>query len=154
MKINKQNYTVNMQKIMILLVSITFLMGCKRESVERETYDDDKVKLERTYKTVNGEKELIKEVHFHPNGQKYIEGNYKDNKRDGYWASWYDNGQLWSEGEFKDGLSEGKRTVYHKNGTLYYEGYFKMGERTGTWKFYNEAGELTSETNYDEIIVP
>ncbi len=150
MMMNKSNYIDNMQKIIILLVSVVFTLACNRDTIERETYDGGQVKQEKTYKSVNGEKELLKEVHYHKNGQKYIEGNYKDNKRDGYWVSWYDNGQLWSEGEFKDGLSNGKRTVFHKNGTLYYEGYFTMGERTGTWKFYNEAGELTSETNYDE----
>lgn len=150
MMMNKLNQILNMQKIIVLIVSLTILLACKRDSIERETYDSGKVKQEKTYRSVKGDKELVKEVHYHENGQKYIEGTYKDNKRDGYWASWYDNGQLWSEGEFKDGLSDGKRTVYHKNGTLYYEGYFKMGERTGVWKFYNEAGVLTSETNYDK----
>ncbi len=140
-----------MQKTLTLLLMMTIFLACGRTTTEKENYDDGKLKTEKTFKTVKGEKELVKEVHYHPNGKKYIEGNYKDNKRDGYWASWYDNGQLWSEGEFKDGLSEGKRTVYHQNGKLYYEGDFIAGERKGIWKFYNETGELINEIDYSKV---
>lgn len=140
-----------MQKLLITLLAIAFLVSCGKTSVETEKYTDGKVKSEKTFKDTDGEKELMKEVHYHPNGKKYIEGNYKDNKRDGYWASWYDNGQLWSEGEFREGLSEGKRTVYHPNGKIYYEGTFKAGERVGMWKFYDENGKLTNEIDYNKV---
>lgn len=137
--------------ILALLFAYAFFTSCGKTTVEKEQYEDGKVKTEKTFKTIEGEKALVKEVHYHPNGKKYIEGNYKDNKRDGYWASWYDNGQLWSEGNFKDGLSDGKRTVYHQNGKLYYEGTFTMGDRTGIWKFYDENGNLTNEIDYSKI---
>ncbi len=140
-----------MKRLLIISWALLMFVACNRTTTEIEKYEDGKVKVEKTYKKVDGEKELIKEVHYHPNGQKYIEGNYKDNKREGYWASWFENGQLWSEGEFRNGLSEGKRTVYHENGKVYYEGNFKDGERVGVWRFYNDAGELTTETDYDTI---
>lgn len=143
-----------MQKLLITLLAMAFLVSCGKTSVETEKYTDGKVKSEKTFKDTDGEKELMKEVHYHPNGKKYIEGNYKDNKRDGYWASWYDNGQLWSEGEFREGLSEGKRTVYHPNGKIYYEGTFKAGERVGMWKFYDENGKLTNEIDYSKVESP
>lgn len=140
-----------MKRLLIISFAALMILACNRTSIETEKYEDGKIKVEKTYKETKGEKELLKEVHYHPNGQKYIEGNYKDNKREGYWASWFENGQLWSEGEFKNGLSEGKRTVYHENGKIYYEGSFNEGERIGIWRFYNDSGELTSETDYDLI---
>jgi antitoxin component YwqK of YwqJK toxin-antitoxin module len=140
-----------MKRLLIISWALLMFVACNRTTTETEKYEDGKIKVEKTYKKVNGEKELIKEVHYHPNGQKYIEGNYKDNKREGYWASWFENGQLWSEGEFRNGLSEGKRTVYHENGKVYYEGNFKDGERVGVWRFFNDAGVLTTETDYDTI---
>lgn len=143
-----------MYRILIATVSLLFLVGCNRPKVEKENYPDGKIKSEKTYSEDGGEKKLLKEVHYHPNGKKYIEGSYKDNKRDGYWASWYDNGQLWSEGEFRGGLSEGKRTVYHPNGKLYYEGTFKAGERTGIWKFYDNTGKLINEIDYSKVPSP
>lgn len=143
-----------MQKLIITLIALAFMASCGKTSVEKEKYSDGKIKSEKTFNDENGEKELVKEVHYHPNGKKYIEGNYKDNKRDGYWASWYDNGQLWSEGEFKEGLSEGKRTVYHPNGKIYYEGTFKAGERVDIWKFYDESGKLTNEIDYNKVKSP
>ncbi|MGE5383681.1 MAG: toxin-antitoxin system YwqK family antitoxin [Omnitrophica WOR_2 bacterium] len=137
-----------MQKLLIIFIIAGLFVSCRNTTVEKETYPDGKVKTEKTYRETNGEKELVKEVHYYSNGKKYIEGNYKNNKREGYWASWYENGQLWSEGDFKDGLSEGKRTVYHQNGKLYYEGDFIKGERTGIWKFYDEKGNVTNEVDY------
>ena len=38
------------------------------------------------------------------NGQKKIEGNYKDGKKDGKWTEWYENGQIKSERNYKDGV--------------------------------------------------
>lgn len=143
-----------MQRILVLMIAMALFVSCSKTSVEKENYPDGKLKAEKTFKTVNGEKQLIKEVHYHPNGKKYIEGSYKENKRDGYWASWYDNGQLWSEGEFKEGLSEGKRTVFHPNGKLYYEGDFKAGERVGIWKFYDDAGKMINEIDYNKVPAP
>lgn len=143
-----------MQRILILLISAALLVSCSKKSVEKEKYPDGKIKSEKTFNEIDGDKQLVKEVHYHPNGKKYIEGSYKGNKRDGYWASWYENGQLWSEGEFKDGLSEGKRTVYHPNGKLYYEGDFKAGERVGLWKFYDDAGKKINEIDYSKVPSP
>lgn len=139
-----------MQRILIILMMLIFV-SCNNNTVEKETYEDGTIKSQKTYKTNKEDKELIKEIQYHPNGKKYIEGNYKENQRDGYWASWFEDGQLWSEGNFVMGKSDGKRTVYHPNGKLYYEGVFNMDKRVGVWKFYSEAGDLVNEIDYDKV---
>ena len=37
------------------------------------------------------------------NGKKKSEGNFKDNKYDGFWAGWHENGQKSYEVTYKDG---------------------------------------------------
>lgn len=139
-----------MQKLLFFLLALVITGACTNTTTEKEKYDDGKLKAEKIYKEIEGEKQLVKEIHYHPNGEKYMEGSYKDNKRDGHWISWYDNGQLWSEGDFSDGISEGNWIVYHKTGKVYYEGTFTGGERTGIWKYYDETGKQINEVDYSK----
>ncbi|MBW6490735.1 MAG: hypothetical protein K0B15_06010 [Lentimicrobium sp.] len=139
-----------MKKLFLIFLSIMFLVACNNQIVQKEHFDDGSVKSEKTFEKSGGEEKLVKEVVYHPNGQKYMEGNYKDNLREGYWASWFDDGTLWSEGEFKAGESHGKRKVFHSNGALYYEGTFDMGKRVGIWTFYDEKGVKTKEIDYNK----
>ena len=44
-----------------------------------------------------------KSYELHPNGQKEMEGNYKDGKQDGLETWWDENGQLRSEVNWEDG---------------------------------------------------
>ena len=45
-----------------------------------------------------------KSYELHLNGQKSMEGNYKDGKEDGLWVSWHKNGQKQIERHYKDGI--------------------------------------------------
>ena len=139
-----------MQKLLLSVLILALMSSCSRQTVKKEKFDDGKIKSEKTYEKFGGKEKLIKEVQFHPNGQKYMEGSYKDELRDGYWASWFKDGKLWSEGEFVKGESHGKRTVYFPNGRKYYEGSYNMGKRTGVWVFYDEDGNKVKEVNYDK----
>ena len=55
---------------------------------------------------------------YYENGQIKLEGNYKDNKRDGKWTYWYENGQIEQEGNYKDHKQDGKWTWWHENGQI------------------------------------
>jgi antitoxin component YwqK of YwqJK toxin-antitoxin module len=139
-----------MQKLCYFFIGLILLASCSRTSVKKENFDDGKIKSEKTYQKIDGEEQIVNEVQYHPNGQKYMEGSYKNGLRDGYWASWYKDGKLWSEGAFVKGESHGKRTVYFPNGRIYYEGNFDMGKRSGVWVFYDENGEIVNQINYDK----
>jgi antitoxin component YwqK of YwqJK toxin-antitoxin module len=140
-----------MQRLCYLIIAAIVLVSCSRSAVKKEKYEDGTIKSEKTYQKISGKEQLVKEVKYHRNGQKYIEGGYQDELRNGYWASWYDDGKIWSEGGFRQGKSHGKRTVYHPNGKKYYEGTFDMGKRTGIWVFYDESGQKIKEINYDKL---
>jgi antitoxin component YwqK of YwqJK toxin-antitoxin module len=49
------------------------------------------------------------------NGQKKVEGHYKDGKEDGKWTWWYENGQIQSEANWKDGKID-EWTRWNENG--------------------------------------
>lgn len=142
-----------MQKLVCFLIATFILVSCSRTNVKKEKYEDGRIKSEKTFQKINGKEQLVKEVKFHQNGQKYIEGSYKDELRNGPWSSWYEDGKIWSKGEFKEGKSHGKRTVYHPNGNIYYEGNFDMGKRTGLWVFFDENGVKIKEVNYNNTQV-
>ena len=53
----------------------------------------------------------------HENGQKQLEGNYKNGNRDGLWNRWHKNGQKLAEANYVNG-KEGWRIEYDKEGEV------------------------------------
>lgn len=139
-------------RIGLLLLTAFGLSACSGTLTTEiaESYPDGSSKVERTYKDQDGKRILVKEVLYYPNHQKYMEGEYRNNKRHGLWISWYQNGNVWSKGEFDEGVEEGIRVVYHENGQKYYEGKFKNGKKSGIWKFWDEKGRPVREVDFDE----
>ncbi|RTL60329.1 MAG: hypothetical protein EKK37_05690 [Sphingobacteriales bacterium] len=63
-------------------------------------------------------------VNYYLNGKKYVELNYINGEKDGYYKSYYQHDQLKSEGWYKEGKAQGK------------------------WIYYDELGNITSVLNY------
>jgi len=140
-----------MKKVVFFLACVILLSACNRsEKVVEETFSDGSPKVEKYYNGEGSEKEMVKEVRYYENKQKQMEGEYKDNKRDGNWIYYYKNGNKWSEGSFVNGLDDSKRTVYFENGQKRYEGYYDKGIQVGIWKFWDENGKLIQEEDYDK----
>jgi len=137
-------------RIFFIAIIVLFLFGCTTKVVNEtvESYPDGSAKLIRTYKDDGHRKTLLKECKYYPTHQKYMEGSYKNEKRDGLWMSWFENGNKWSEGYFKDGLDDGMRIIYRENGQKYIEGKYTAGVKTGVWKIYDEKGNLAKEETY------
>jgi antitoxin component YwqK of YwqJK toxin-antitoxin module len=64
----------------------------------------------------------------HLNGQVESIRTYKDGKKDGLEASWYENGQKASEVTYKDGERDGLETRWDVNGNVTSEVTYKDGE--------------------------
>jgi antitoxin component YwqK of YwqJK toxin-antitoxin module len=140
-----------MKKIVYFLVTIMLLSACtKTKKVVEETYANGDPKVEKYYKGEGTSKEIVKEVRYYSNKQKQMEGEYKDNKRNGDWVYYYENGNKWSEGSFADGLDVGTRTVYYENGKMRYQGKYNKGKQVGLWQFYDETGKLLKEIDFDK----
>lgn len=142
----------NIQRILFLTGIVLFMISCTPkkpyESIE-EVYPDGTKKLVQYFETDTKEV-LLSEIHYYDDGQKKMEGSFKNDKRDGLWSYWYDDGKLWSQGNYKEGIDHGLKTVWHENGQKYYEGMMTDKKRTGIWKFWNNEGTFIKEIDYDK----
>jgi len=141
-----------MKNFLLFPFLLILISGCLKtklfESIE-STHTDGTARIVKYYKN-ESKKNLVKEVRYWENGNKSMEGSYKNGKRTGQWTAWYSDGEIWSTGEYKDGLEHGLKTVYHENGQKYYEGAIKNEKRKGAWQFWDKEGKLIKEINYDE----
>jgi antitoxin component YwqK of YwqJK toxin-antitoxin module len=142
-----------MKKLISLgFLSLLFFIGCKGTLTEEltEKYPDGTPKVVHYYNDNGKVKEMVREVQYYPNHNKFYDGEFKDNRKDGKWIVWYQNGSTWSEGFFSKGLDDGKRTGYYENGKKHFEGTYKEGKMLGKWTFWNELGIVVKEIDYTE----
>ena len=146
-----------MKRNFIIIIGLTFsvlllISACKENLTGViDNWFEDGTPQKVLYYRVNSNRDsiLVKSVEYHPNQNIFIEGCYKNGKREGEWKSWYDNGILWSVGNFNEGIQVGKTMTYYENGNLRYSGmYDKTGKRTGKWKFYDENNILLETIEY------
>ncbi|MGC8864856.1 MAG: toxin-antitoxin system YwqK family antitoxin [Bacteroidales bacterium] len=136
------------------LVPFVFLLsacGPKTVEVVTDRFPDGKPKNVKLYKVDGKDSTLLRETTYYQNGQKYMEGWYRNGQRDSVWTAWLNDGRIWSKGSYREGKEDGLKEVYHQNGQLFYRGYYNNGQRTGEWKFYNDRGDLLQVINYDAI---
>ena len=99
-------------------------------------HENGQKKMEGNFK--NGKKDGL-ETSWYEDGQKRSEDNFKDGKLDGLSIFWFPNGQKGNEGIYKDGIMEGIHRMWHKNGQMRAEAKFENG--IGSAKFWNSKGE-------------
>jgi len=134
-----------------LIFSVLFLTACKDKltGVVTNYHENGTPQKILYYNIKKGDSILLKSVEYHENNTVYIEGSYKNGKRNGEWKSWYENGNLWSVGTFNEGAQVGKTETYYENGNLRYSGnYDQESKCTGTWKFYDENNNLIQTVEY------
>ena len=139
-----------MKKIFFLFIILS-LFSCKhiiKEVVLK--YNDNSPKLIHYYKIVDDKKILVSETAFYPNKNKLMEGEYKNNQRNGKWTSWYENGNKWSEAIYDSDIRNGINTTWYENSKKRYEGNYSKGIKTGVWKFWNENGQLINQMDFDK----
>ena len=84
----------------------------------------------------------------HPNGQKEVEGHYKDGKTHGPMVFWHKNGQKGWEGNWKNNKEEGLWVDFDENGKKEAEYNYKDGKFEGLWTTWHENGQKKSEVNW------
>ena len=86
----------------------------------------------------------------YPNGQKLIQGSYKDGKKDGLFMEWHKNGQKSTEGNWKDGNEDGLFMGWHKNGEKNSESTYRDGKRDGLYAQWHYNGQNFLENKYKD----
>ncbi len=96
-------------------------------------------------------------------GNKFGEGNYKDNTQNGFWTYYNKGGKIMAKGEYvngnetdlgNSGIPKNGRinlwSFYFENGNLKEESNYKEGKLNGPRKLYYENGNLKEESNYSD----
>ena len=83
---------------------------------------------------------------FYENGQKKLEFNYKDGKKDGLQTKWWENGQKGSEENYKDGKLNGLEARWYDNGQKKLEANYKDGKLMSS-EVWKPNGEKCPESN-------
>jgi len=94
-------------------------------------------------------------VEYYGNGQKELEGHYKNGKREGLWTTWWENGRKANESHYKNGELVGSRTSWFETGKKWVEVYWKDGKllSASSWKPDGESCPITKMVNGSGIIV-
>lgn len=128
-----------------------FFVSCKgnlKEDVVKSP--DGKIEKVTQYKMIGDQKDVVKETRYYSNGNKQIEGGYKNGQRDGHWLYWFENGNMQSDGYFTSGVRTGEAKVWDESGKQIYTGFYKKGKPDGIWYIYNKKGEKESEIIYKD----
>jgi len=122
-----------------------------RREMLTENFKDGKVRIEReiAHFSDNHFEADGKYRELYPNGQLFVEGQYKRGRQDGEWTFYYDNGKLNRKALFKDGQPDGPREIFRKDGTLSAKKQYSNGVRDGAWATYDATGKKPlSEEHY------
>lgn len=84
-------------------------------------------------------------VRTYPDGQRRIEGELRDGRREGVWTEWWESGQVQSEGEYVYDDRVGEWTFWHENGERKREGLYVDGQMEGLWTEWHPSGERQRE---------
>ena len=114
---------------------------------------------------------------YYESGEKKIEGEFKNDQRQGTWTYYYETGQKKKEGGFEEGYRSGAWTWWHENGTIesqvvyakgkiqndrlwyftdgkiFRKGHYQDGEKSGQWVSYYNNGQKESVEEYDKGII-
>lgn len=91
---------------------------------------------------------------YYRNGQKKVEGRYREDLPVGKFSWWYENGQKQAEGEYVDGLESGTWTTWHLNGLKESVGEYTAGMLTGNWMRWEPGGKVIEIRDFNPKRLP
>ena len=129
----------------VLLISLLLIVGCAKPINENSLVDRNGVKYQQ-----DSQNPYLGEVFdLYNNGNKKLEGSYKNGKKNGKWTVWYENGQKWSEINYKNGKLDELWTQWNENGQKKTETTYKDGEIRLATKWYANGQKHSEETYRD-----
>jgi antitoxin component YwqK of YwqJK toxin-antitoxin module len=84
-------------------------------------------------------------VSYYQNGQKFEEGEYVDNLKQGPWHVWHENGKEAKLENYAQGQPDGHWTLFNDQGLPEREVSYQAGRRNGVWKYYYPDGKQVSQ---------
>lgn len=138
---------MNKLRLVFSFLSLLVLAACNDSYTERviSTYDNGQPAKVRYYDQNN---QCVHEVNYYDDGALFMEGEVKNDARNGEWVSYFQDGKVQSRGSFENDLRTGKSLVYHENGNLWMDGSYREGKKIGLWIYYDEQGYVTDSIDY------
>jgi antitoxin component YwqK of YwqJK toxin-antitoxin module len=85
---------------------------------------------------------------WYENGHKKAQGGFRDGQRHGKWFFWYENGQKSVESNYRDGKEHGTYAGWYENGHRKAQGDLHDENKHGEWVFWYENGQKSGATDY------
>lgn len=85
---------------------------------------------------------------WHPNGQKYFQGEFRHDQPVGEFMWWFENGQKSLHGNYVAGKQDGHWTWWHENGLKAIQGEYAVGSPTGDWLRWNKDGRVARKAAF------
>ncbi|MEO1860459.1 MAG: toxin-antitoxin system YwqK family antitoxin [Verrucomicrobiales bacterium] len=126
---------------------IICLKGSAYTGKSYDLYPNGQKWIENNFK--DGKRDGL-QTHWRENGTKMYEANYKDGKKDGLLVQWHENGQKMSERNLKDDKEDGLDIRWYKNGQKRWEQNWKNGKQEGLWVTWHENGQKKGEVTYKD----
>ena len=86
--------------------------------------------------------------YYYPEGQLYLEINYRDSLPHGTFKQYFKSGKLFEVSQYEKGLRHGLSKKYHDNGQLSSETFYDQGRIHGIQKKFRKDGKLAFEAPY------
>jgi antitoxin component YwqK of YwqJK toxin-antitoxin module len=116
-----------------------------------DKFSDGKIRVERQIARYSDEHRESDGYYreFYPNGQKFIDGSFRQGRQQGEWSYYFSNGQLQRKVTYQDGRLHGEWDLVRADGTLAGKQSYAQGLRSGTWQTFDESGkQLLQEEQY------
>jgi antitoxin component YwqK of YwqJK toxin-antitoxin module len=75
--------------------------------------------------------------------------NWKDANKVGDWKQFFESGNKKVEGNYVDDKLDGWTTFYNVNGKISHEGIYRKNVKDGPWNHYDDGGKLAIQQRYD-----
>jgi len=136
-----------MRKTLLIITAVMLVIGCSKPINDETLIDVDGLKYHpETKELYSGD--VFKN---YLGGKTEYEGSYKNGKQDGKWTYWWENGQKMMEGNWKNGKPwDGKKILWHQNGQKQSELTIKDGELDGKGTSWYENGQKKEEATYKD----
>lgn len=142
---------MNYTKLLGLLLLPSLWIACQDEPVKEvtSTYPNGTPMVAQHVHYLGDSKQIVGESRFFPNGQLEVEGTLNQGARQGTWSYYKPDGLKWMEETYANNRLHGPTRVWYQSGELNYKGQYDQGKPHGTWVFYTPDGKKSKEVSYE-----
>ena len=137
-----------MNKHLLIFTLLYLFVGCSKDPIN---YNNLQNRSGLKFKINDSKPYTGSTIQTFQNGQKALEGYFKEGLENGKWIEWHNNGQKESEGIYLDGKKDGEWIWWNSDGDTLKKGAYENGLMEGKWFFSfinKDNNEKQSLTGY------